>query len=369
MRKSAVLSFSVLAATCCDLFAQSTIVSPSAASGVEGSSGNSFPWVNTTVRRYMQVHSDIAGSVRVINKLAWRRDGAATNGTGTRAVDVELSMGDSVDYDKVSFVHSNNYLGTPTVVLPRQVVNFGPLTGTTAPAPFELAIPLATPFTYLGLKSVAWEAKLFGNSLVGTFAGVIDAHGPNITSGVAPAVTGPGCIASGQSAAMTLTITHADSQGLYHLGCYVERCPINAPVVLAIGGTNPALSVPGLCGLLYTDLAAVIPVGSSSATGYLGNVDETSILRAAPSMVFATQNTFGGATLYLQAHAIDVGSTNPIPLANSDGKSILVPVPNLTLPAAKVTRISNNGNGTLATQGIYFSTTSYGYGLVTEFTY
>jgi len=232
-----------------------------------------------------------------------------------------------------------------------------------------MAIPLTTAFLYTGVRSIAWEAKVFSNSLSGTFAAAVDAHGPGITPGVNPVVSGPGCVAGGQTAAMTMTVSHADSAGLYHFGCYVERCPINAPVVLALGATNPSLSVPGLCGPLYTDLVAVIPVGLSSATGYLGNSDESSILRAAPSMVFAAQNTFPGAVFYLQAHAIDTGSSSLLPIANSDGKVVTVPASNTGSGVAKVTRVSNNGNGTLATQGIYFSTTSYGYGLVTEFSY
>lgn len=346
-----------------------TIVSPIAATTTEGGSGNSFPWVNTTIRRYMQVHSDLQGSVRVIQKLAWRRDGTAAFGSGSRTVDVELAMGPSVDYDKVSFVTSSNYTAAPTVVLPRQVVNLPSLTSTTSPAAFEIALPLATPFTYLGSGSLAWEAKVFSNVAVGTYTSVLDAHGPGITAGTTPSTTGTGCVATGQAQPMQLTISHADSAGLYHLGCYVERCPANAPVVLALGTANPALSVPGLCGLVHTDLAAVVPAGTSSPTGLLANVDETSILRPAPSLVFATQNLFPTAVLYLQAHAIDAGSTNAIPVASSDGKAIAVPTPNLALGVAKVTRISNNGNGTLATQGIYFSTTSFGYGIVTEFTY
>ena len=84
-------------------------------------------------------------------------------------------------------------------------------------------------------------------------------------------------------------------------------------------------------------------------------------------MVFTAPNSFGGATLYLQAHSLDP-SASGIPVRNSDGKTVVVPVANPS-STALCSRVTNNSGTTTATQGLYFSTSSYGYVLTTEFTY
>lgn len=349
-----------------DVVAQNqTIVSPVSVGTGDGVGGaNAFPWASGVLRRYMQIHSDIKGSPKVINKLAWRRDGAAATSTNIRSVDLEVFMGDSREYDQPSYVISNNYLGTPTNVFTRQVVNLGPCSTAGNPAPFEIALPLSAPFVYTGVNSVAWEALLYNG--VAPLLPSGDIHSSFITTATV-ATVGTGCIASGRTTAMTLTVTGADSAGIIHFGGYVLNGPSTASTILAIGSTNPNLPVFGLCSNLYTDLLVTLPVGSTDAAGALRNFTETSNF-AAPSMVFSAPNTAPGAVLYLQAHALDLGSTSLIPVANSSGVSFTFPVSN-TSRLAQATRLFNNTGGTTGANAIYFNTSSIGYAQVTEFTY
>jgi hypothetical protein len=65
--------------------------------------------------------------------------------------------------------------------------------------------------------------------------------------------------------------------------------------VIAVGATNPSLTLPGLCSPLYTDLLATLFMGVTDATGYIGAGGTKS---AGGGGVFLFPNVFGGANLY-----------------------------------------------------------------------
>jgi hypothetical protein len=181
-----------------------TFVSPAPASAtVEGSQSNAFPWNTSIICRYMQVHTDTVGTGMLITRVAHRRNGTTAATGGSRTVDMEMFMGHSVDYDRISYVFANNYVAPPSTVVPRQTVNVGPLSAAGSPAPFELAVPLTTPFAYGGATSLAWEVVQYSNAAVGTF-GQLDAEGGSSGPVSLPALTGAGCIATGQGAVMDL---------------------------------------------------------------------------------------------------------------------------------------------------------------------
>ena len=343
-----------------------TIVSPIGTATSEGNTSNAFPWNDTAVspvRTYMQIHSDLGVAAAVISNIAWRGNGGIGSTTSTRSQDLELYMGWSVSFDRASFVYANNYAGQRTNVFPRQVINWGPLSGSGPTAPFNYGIPLTTPFVYVGAFSLCWEAVL--HSASGSFL-TPDAHGASQTS--APvSTTGGGCTVSGQVSPMILVPSAADMGGTIAFGTYVDRAPPNVPVFLAIGSVNPSLPVPGLCGALYTNLLVTLPIGSSNGVGFLGSYYGTTKYAGGPAC-FGFPNTAPGATIYVQAHAPDVGSTLPIPVVNSDGKQLTLPFPNLTAVVA-VTRLFNDSNSVTDPWSMFFNTSTIGYGLVTEFTY
>ena len=340
-----------------------TIVSPVGLATAEGNASNAFPWNDQSVsptRVYQQIHSDLGTTVRLLKKLAWRANGGGGTTPNVRTNDLELFLGPSVNYDQASWIFARNYVGTRTSVVPRQVINFGPLTGGGSPAPFNFGIPLPTPYMHVGTTSLCWEAVIHSSS--GTFV-TIDAHSSSITSATF-ASTGPGCTASGQASPMLHGPRSGDYGGTLIFGTYVEFAPKTAPLILAIGATNPNLTIPGLCGGIYTDLLLMLPIGSSDATGFLGTIALSTKFPAGPGC-FALPNTAQGATLFTQVLAPDVGSTMPIPIATSDGKTFTVPTSNLSV-IAQVTRIYNNSNS-VTDPWAYFA--DAGYGIVTEFTY
>lgn len=349
--------------------AQNTLVSPAPASAtLEGSTSNAFPWNTTLICRYMQVHSDTIGTVMVVNKVAQRRDGLTAAANGSRSVDLEMYMGDSIAWDRIRYVFVDNYVAPPTLVLPRQVVNIGPTASPSNPAPFELAVPLSTPFVYTGVNSLAWEIVQYSNTAVGTI-GALDVQSGSANAGAAAATTGPGCIATGQSATMTLGVQHGDRGGAYQFGCFVANAPVSSPVVLYLGVTNPNQPVPGLCGSLHTDLAASLGVALADASGFVREIGtSTTISYPHAPWTFVLPNTLGQPTLYAQAHALDTGRTDPLPICNSDGISWQVPARSTTT-VAQASRLYN-----FQLQGPSYPhatplTLMHGYAAVTEFTY
>ena len=351
------------------LFAQSTFVSPAPASAtVDGSASNAFPWNSTIIGRYMQIHSDVVGTAMLVNRVAQRRNGSTATSAGTRIVDMDLSMGESVPYDRYSYVFAANYIGGSTVVVPRQIVNIGPNSTAGNPSPFEMVVPLTTPFVYTGINSLAWEVMQYSNVANGTFSSVDTQAG---TSGASATVslTGAGCTATGQSLVMDMQVQHVERGGTYQFGAYVRYAPANAPTVLFIGTSNPNLPFPGLCGNLYTDLIAQIGIAVADANGDIRETGSsaTSSYPYAP-WTFVLPNTLGSPTIYAQAHAYDVGRADPIPICNSNGRSWTVPAPATTVVsmASRLYNFQLQGPGYPNASPL---TLMPAYAAVTEFTY
>jgi hypothetical protein len=369
MHAKAASSLPVLLLACALTSQTQTVVSPlPATASVEGTMANGYPFASYLSARYMQVHSDVGGTPKLIKQIAFRRDGARpATGTGTRAVDCEFWLGHSVDWNRISFVFANNWLSTPTQVITRQVVNIGPLLSTNTPAPFELVFPFGTPFLYIGNTSLAWDSIEYANT--GTVSFSHDAEGGTSTNGAAAVLTGAGCVATSQTVAMDIAVQHVDRGGSYQCGLYVQYAPTNAPTVLMLGTANPALTLPGLCGGIYTNFALQVPLGVSSATGFIGETG-VSASGAYPSALatFVLPNTFNGAAIYAQAHALDAGSSLSIPVCNSNGRSWTVPAPN-TGSIVKASRLYSFMLANPTYPNATPLTLSHGYAAVVELTY
>lgn len=341
--------------------AQSTIVSPVTAAASEGSASNSFPWNSSTQRRYMQVHSDVGGAVKLITKLAFRQNASTTNYTGTRAVDLELYMGHGLPWHTVRYTFDQNYTSPRTGVIARKVVNMGPQGQAVSPGPCEftgMELVLDTPFPYLGAaNALVWEAVVHGNTLTGNW-NVSDADVGTVTTGTST-IVGAGCTASGRTMPMTHGCSAADVGGGLAVGFSLSNAPAQAPVALALGLRNPNAAVPGLCSNVLTDAILVYALGSTDAGGALAAGGHTA---------FAFGNTSAGGDLYSQMHALDIGRTTGIPVSNSDGRRTTIPAPNRAKQVL-VSRLFNNAGGVTATDADFFDTGTVGYGLVTLITY
>src|SRR5688572_25031719 len=114
-------SAALLVATAATAAAQGTIVSPVGTATTEGNTSNIYPLNIATAQnpRYMQIHSDLGQTPRLLRQLAWRLNGGAANYAGPRALDVELHVGHSVPWDRASWVYADNWMMPPTNVMAR----------------------------------------------------------------------------------------------------------------------------------------------------------------------------------------------------------------------------------------------------------
>jgi len=333
------------------------LVSPSSTSGNEGDANNAFPWNSTTARRYTQIHSDIGGSALSISMLSFRGNaGNTTVYNGIRACDMEMNMADSVDWDQATFIFAANYAGPVTSVFARRVINLGPLgpNTTAGPNPFTIFVPLDSPYSYAGTRSLMWEALVYSNTVAGTF-NQLDAESGSSATGTST-ITGTGCTVVGRTSAMTHTFSATDRAGTLVMIPTISNGPSNAYSLLALGFSNPNLPIPGLCANSYTDLAALIEIGSTSAAGALSGDN---------GVAFVLPNVYAGAVLTSQAISLDLTSTFPLLLAVSNGRSVVLPNPNLS-DVVRVTRIYNNSSGPTGTLAAPI-TSAHSYGIVTEF--
>ena len=345
--------------------AQGSIVSPTLSATSAGSSANAFPFNSPVPRRYMQIHGDLGDTPRFLQKLRFRPNAPATATTyhGTLALDVELFLGHAEGVGQASMVFQRNYLAPPVTAIARKTVQMGPL-GTLTPlgaTTFHPAMELVldAPFPYSGGKACVWELVVHANTISGSFA-TVDAESALHANGTST-ITGAGCIAQGQAMPMSHTLSAVDSSGILALNFTVAAAPAHASVLGAIGVANPNLRVFGLCSNLYTDLLAVLPIGTASATGAITTTE-------AGASTLILPNLHGGATLHTQCHAPDPGRVDPLRLCNSNGRATLVPMPNLG-KVIQACRIFNNAGGTSATQGEYLPTGAIGYVLPTEFVF
>jgi hypothetical protein len=344
------------------LAAQGSIISPIGTATVEGSGSNSFPFSSTVARRYLQIHGDLGSTPLLITQLSFRMNVGTTNWTGTRTFDLELYMGDGVSPMAPSMVYDNNYLAPKTTVIPRSFITWGPQGQAVSPGPnaftSNMDLTLPTPFVYTGVNPLVWEVAHFSQTSSGTLS-VLDVDGSSTLTATST-ITGTGCIATGQTAAMTHTYAVNDSAGTLTLNGTITAGPANSLAIMAIGFTNPNLAFPGLCGVVYTDAAITQVLGFTTATG--------TFTADTPTGAIILPNVLTGVALYTQAFAVDLGLAFPIQFACSNGRVSTVPAPQLG-HVNQVTRLWNNAGGTTTTTAFCSPTTIVGYGLPVRFSY
>jgi hypothetical protein len=359
-------TFPFLAVVLVPLAAQQTIVSPVLAANVEGNNENLFPWANAGVPRYMQLHGDLGLTPLQIKKLAFRMDARDTvNYTAVNQIDLEMWMGHGVRATQPSWFFAQNYVRPRTTTIARKVINFGPQgqNSTMGPRPFtsNMNLVLDQPFQYLGSSagSLVWEVMIHANTVGGTWARHdVDASSRTNTTS---ALTGAGCVASGQTAAMTHAVAMADMGGTVLMNITVTAGPANAPTYAALGTANPDVQVPGLCSNLQTNLTLTYPIGTTDGLGAIS-------FHNAGRSAFALPNQFQNGTLFTQAHSLDPARADAIKVCNSNGRSTVVPTSD-TSHVVDATRLFSQLGGTQATESVFFFGSIVGYALVTEFTY
>jgi hypothetical protein len=353
---SAPLAVTLFSAALAATAAAQPFVLPAGLDAVEGNGNGSLPWNSPTPRRYVQLHSDPPGGARQISRLAFRQNAtSAANFQGTRTIDMELFMGHGRRADVALMTFDLNYITAPTRVMSRRVVNMGPQgpCSPVGPNPFQgMELAFDAPFAYGGVATIVWDARIHSNTGLGTF-NTADAHGSPITVGSA-ATNGTGCIATGQTQPMRHDVVGLDSGGLLLYAGFVSRGPANAPSVWAIGASDPAFPIPGLCTLLHTDLLLFLPFAT----------DPTGNFQPCLQGLIVQSNNLAGAQLFSQAISLDPGRPDLFKVSCSNGASVVLPAAGSGF--VPLTFLTNDDGTTTATCASLHKD-MFGSGLVTRF--
>ncbi len=298
--------------------------SPAGFLATEGSSNHDYILFKYNDLRWQQLDDTSRGATpSQVTRISWRRDGtSALDPTWiARTLDIKVVLSDSVPAAAVSEGFDANYLGTPTVAFASRPVNLPDWTAQPAvpPAPFDLNLSLDAPWVHTGLNSYLWELQITNNTSNADYGNDFQSITGSAGSSNTGSVVGTGCIATGQTTAMTLACALRNQITRFRAGYTIARAPANAPAVLFIDGANANLPFPGLCANVVAMPTLQVGMGAADATGALSFAIEN--IPFHPSTV--------GVTIYSQAFAIDLGQAG-LPVAVTPGRSNVFPAPPAT---------------------------------------
>ncbi|MEZ5967411.1 MAG: hypothetical protein R3F56_26475 [Planctomycetota bacterium] len=293
------------------LAAQSYYAQPVGYEGVEGNSSTGIPFSYLSARVQQGDANRIGNPMPAINAIAFRRDRLAGSSSTARAVDVTVLMG-KCNIGAFTNTFDNNWLSTPTTVYAQRTTNLPDIsTSVPPPGPFVVTFPLDAPFNYDGIDSLLWEMRV-DNGVTGTYS--LDWSSAAInTAGATSTALGTGCTTP--NGAMSLTTSFTASITDLNLSFSTLRAASNAPVVLALGLSDPNLGLPSLCTALRTDALLTLPLGVSGATGSLSSQVVT----------LPWNNSYAGLDLFTQVLSPDATQAST-PIAFSNGRQSPLPL-------------------------------------------
>jgi hypothetical protein len=254
----------LVAAAAASLSAQNYIVSPVAFTNVASNQGNTIPFWSQT-HHYMQLHGDLRGTPRIMQGLSLRRAGFGTFATAVaRTIDLELFMG-PCNIANASSTFASNYTAPRTNVYTRKMTNLPDWVNPQgSPAPWSIVLVFDAPFVNTGQADLAWEALIHSTTSSGSY--YADAYSG--TGTLANVNSGTGCLATGRTAAMSVTarILYNANTDTFDTNWVSSNGIASVPTAILIGVTNPNLAIPGLCTNLYSS-AQVVLSGVANASG------------------------------------------------------------------------------------------------------
>lgn len=325
------------------------IVSPGHFTLTEGNTYDHKIFSTSTPFRYLEIHDDLQGAPRTINKMTFRRDGS--NGATytyepfSMLCDIWMSTATTTAATPNKTFASNH--GTDK----RQVASFQLLQFPATPPgrlsrPFEYVVPLAQPFVFAGTGPLCWEmlvsSRTNTNNVPLDMAYYSDANPYAWT-----ATIGNGCKSTGYTQA--IYVSHSSypnwAQSTLTLTYSGYNLPKNALVYLAFGnnpdswnGVPLPIEVPGsgtapsgVCSA-YNNWMMTVPQ-LTTATGQLNT-----------TLGVGVQPFYNGGSIYAQVVALDIGA-NAWGLVTSAGLQHQVVAPYTSVPVGDVSAANLGANG------------------------
>jgi hypothetical protein len=308
--------------------AQTITTAPAGFETARGTTSVLYPFSGTLAPagsfRYQEVHTSLRTTpLNNIVAVNFRRDEGTTTTTTAvaRTANIEFVLGLG-DIERFTPDFAGNILASRTVAFVRKPVNLAdwtaPGNGTT-PMPWTNRLPLDVPFSYPGTQDLVWEVSYDSMTPTGTYNSDRATASGSLWNSTSGTNIGTGCVATGRTAAFTLTTTlfHHVGSKILRLQYYVANGPTSQPVVMHVAGQNSNIVTPLLCGTLIAMPTISIPMGVTSATGGTSTLNFLS---------FPFANSFLNFPIFMQSAAIDPGlGGGVLPVALSQGEQCTWP--------------------------------------------
>ena len=309
-------------------------ITPVGAEFFEGSSSSDIMFGNWNPNtRTQQIDNNLAGrNLPLVRFIGWRRNGSANAGAA-KTTDVTVLMAHA-DYNTITNVFANNYKTPAQTVFTKKAVNLPDWNAPSGsvPSPFDVVLPLDVPFLYNGQDALLWDVLNENNPLGIYTQDWVSGTMPH-TYGDYPTDLGGGCTTT--NGAMTHRCALRANATVLEMGFKVSSAPPSAGLTMLLGASDPALTIPGLCGVVHSQPLVFLPIGTADAAGTL-------------PLAFPINTPWtpalAGAPLFTQVIALD--TTQPgIPLAMSNGLRAPIPMTG-GAGAINVKRIYNTSSTT-----------------------
>lgn len=220
----------------------SLTVSPPHFAAAEGNSSGG-PFGTGALQRWLQIHDDLIGQVRVFRGIAVRPDALFP---GTRVGDYSLTLSmwmstASRRADNIRPVFDENHGADKTLVIDRRSFN---LPGAAAPGAMPRGwtnpILFDHAFSHAGLAGLTWEVETLSTTIGSTNVFHDAASGSNANPLAQNTFVGTGCRASGRGTAFTMNRSAAFNwpAGTGTLTLSGSSAPASAPVFMMLGASD-----------------------------------------------------------------------------------------------------------------------------------
>lgn len=243
------------------LSAQTTYTSPAGLASTEGNGS----FLVSTDRRYQCIDASHMDEALILRSIAWRRDQRYASRGGASTVDLSLNMGE-VNMVAVSSRMDFNYSASSrTQVHPLRTVNWPDWSQVVpSPAPFDMQVPFAAPFSYSGNLALVWDLNTQRGSNPWNF---FDQDiTPPVTGRQIALGNGKGC----DDFALQLEM-QSNGEAMQQYGMRMVMAatgaPPAAPVSLGLALQSFRVTLPGICGDLFLVPDLILPLGISDNAG------------------------------------------------------------------------------------------------------
>ncbi|MCB9917781.1 MAG: hypothetical protein H6832_05215 [Planctomycetes bacterium] len=339
--------------------ASAQITSPKGYVSTEGTSSHNYMLFSKYEMRWQGIdRSHVGAGAKVMNEVAWRRDGTSSTGstwTARTMSNWEMNMG-LADWAtlQVTDLEKNYKTGSKVQVVKPRTLSVVDISAppTSAPAPWTTVVKFDAPFVYTGSDPFVWEVIYSGNTVTTDysfdFQYVGTSSGYSSTSGTA---VGTNCTATGMTSAISTYVTFYNHLTKFRIYYSLYNMPANSPAFMWIDGMDQNLTVPGLCTKLHALPLINIPLGVSDATGRVGSgyIDN---LPYVPSVI--------GNDLYFQYVGVDLGQAG-LPFALSAGRKITVPADPVPTQVTRFYHYKTTATSSTTTSGPWYG------GIITRF--